>query len=93
MGELKSKLNCFNFENKINLTSFDRIPSSESGLLSSDQNPVVPQSGDVLPFVEVTNTGIPVVGTNPNWPAYEFWTELEADANAIKSMACNQATQ
>lgn len=63
------------------------MPSSKTGLL--EEFPVVDATDGSQTFVEISNTGIPVVGKNYNQPAFEFWAWVDKVMQQIKEHPCN----
>lgn len=74
-----------------NISLIDRKPSSETASFKSSAYPTVENdSYTQMPYVEITNTGAPVTGINPNWEAFNLWTQVEQKIDKIKKLSCNR---
>lgn len=67
-----------------------RAPTSETG--SFNNYPIVDRrnADEDQPFVEISNTGIPVEGKNYNWNAYKLWTWIDEQLKRINKLPCNR---
>lgn len=65
-----------------------RIPTSTTAEL--DDFPAVNrESLDRVPFVEITNSGDPTIGFNPNREAFELWNRINEQIDELKRHGCN----
>lgn len=71
--------------------SINRNPSSETTSFTDDLYPPIGRNPyDQMRYVEITNTGTPVTGVNPNWEAFNLWTQIELEVDKIKKLSCNR---
>lgn len=55
--------------------------------------PIGKNSFEEMQYVEITNSGTPAAGINPNWDAFNLWTRVEQEADRIKKLPCNRKYQ